>query len=54
MIVSPRGETFVWAIDSIGSNKSRLYIVDILSSLIDEVGAKNIVQVVMDNAKNFK
>ena len=45
---------FVWAIDSIGSIKCRLYIADIVSYVIDEVGAKNVVQVVMDNAKNCK
>ena len=50
MILSPRGEKFVHAIDSVGSIKSGPYIADIISSVIDEVGAKNVVQVVMDNA----
>ena len=32
----------------------RPYIADVISSIIDEVGASNVVQVVMDNAKNWK
>ena len=54
MIVSPRGETFVHAIDSAGSINSWPYIVDVVSSMIGGVGAKSVVQVVMDNAKNCK
>ena len=54
MIVSPRGETFVRAVDSVGSIKSGLYIADVISSVIEEVGAKNVVQIVMDNAKKCK
>lgn len=54
MIVSPRGETFVRAVDSAGMIKSGIYIADVISSVIEEVGAKNVVQIVMDNAKNCK
>ena len=54
MIVSLRGETFVWAIDYVGSIKYGLYTVNILSFVIDKFGAKNVVKVVMDNAKNCK
>ena len=54
MIISLRGETFVCAIDFAMSIKSGYYIADVISSVIDEVGAKNVVQVVMDNAKNCK
>ena len=54
MVVSPRGETLVRVVDSAGSIKSGAYIVDIIASVIEEVGAKNIVQIVMDNAKNCK
>ena len=54
MIISPRGETFVRAVDSSGSIKPGPYIADVISSVIEEVGAKNVVQVVMDNAKNCK
>ena len=54
MIVSPRGETFVHVVDYAGSSKSRPYIVDVISSIIEEGGAKNVIQVVMDNAKNCK
>ena len=54
MIISTRGEMFVCAVDSVVSIKSRPYIANVISSVIDEVGASNVVQVVMDNAKNCK
>ena len=52
MVVSPRGETFIRAIDSTGKIKSGAYIVDVLNDIIIEIGANNVVQVVMDNTKN--
>ena len=54
MHVSNRGETFVQAIDSNGCIKYGLYIVDLISIVIDNVSANNVVQIIMDNAKNFK
>ena len=54
MIVSSRGETFVRAIDSHGHIKSRLFIANVITIVIEEVGAKNVVQILMDNAKNCK
>ena len=41
MVVSPRGETFVKTVDSSGSIKSGVYIADLLTSVIEEVGAKS-------------
>ena len=54
MVVSPRGETFIRAIDSTGKIKSGAYIADELNDVINEIGANNVVQVVMDNAKNCR
>lgn len=54
MVVSPRGETFVKAVDSSGMIKSGSYIADVLTSIIEEVGAMHVVQIVMDNAKNCR
>ena len=54
MIISPRGEMFVHVVDFVGSIKSGPYIADVISIVIDEVGASNVVQVVLDNAKNCK
>lgn len=51
-VVSPRGECFVKAVDSSGKIKSGLYIANIISETIEQVGVKNVVQVIMDNAKN--
>ena len=55
MAVSSRGETFMRAVDSSGKIKSGAYIADVLNETIDEeVGPENVVQVVMDNAKNYR
>ena len=54
MIVSPRGETFVRAIDSHSLIKSGLFIADILTTVIEEVDPQSVVQILMDNAKNLK
>ena len=50
MLVSPRRECFIKAVDSSGEIKSSSYIASIIGKVIDEVGEKNVVQVVMDNA----
>ena len=52
MVVSLRGETFMRAIDSSGQIKYGAYIANVLNETIEQVGPKNVVQVVMDNAKN--
>ena len=52
MVVSPRGKIFMRAIDSSSQIKSSFYISNVLNDTIEEVGPKNVVQVVMDNAKN--
>lgn len=54
MVVSPRGETFMRAVDSSGKIKYGAYIADVLNDTIEEVGPENVVQVVMDNAKNYR
>lgn len=54
MVVSPRGEAFVRAVDSSGMIKTGSYIADVLTSVIEEVGSKYVVQVIMDNAKNCR
>ena len=52
MLVSPRGECFIKAVDSSGEIKSGQFICSIISEVIEEVGQQNVVQVIMDNAKN--
>ena len=54
MVVCPRGETFIKSIDSSGAIKSGMYIADVLSTVIQEIGSEHVVQVVMDNAANCK
>ena len=43
MVVSPRGETFIRAINSTAKIKFGVYIVDVLTAVIYEIGAKNVV-----------
>ena len=38
MVVSPRGEEFVRAVDSAGAIKSGAYIAELIASVIEEVG----------------
>ena len=54
MLVLLRGETFIQTIDSNGCIKFGLYIANLVSTIIDNVGANNVVQIFMDNAKNCK
>ena len=54
MAVCPHGECFVKAVDSSREIKSGAYIASIISEVIDEIGEKNVLQVVMDNAANCK
>ena len=54
MVVSPCGECFIKAVDSSGEINSGSYIASIIGKVIDEVGEKNVVQVVMDNVANCR
>ena len=54
MLVSPCGECFMKAIDSSGEIKSGQFICNIISEVIEQVGQQNVVQVIMDNAKNCR
>ncbi|MCO5575692.1 hypothetical protein L7F22_029496 [Adiantum nelumboides] len=54
MLVCPRGECFIKAVDSSRQVKSGSYIAGVIAEVIDEVGAANVVQVILDNAKNCK
>ena len=52
MLLSPRGEYFMKAVDSFGEIKSGHFICNIISEVIKVVGQQNVVQVIMENAKN--
>ena len=54
MLVSPHGEDLIKAIDSLGEIKSRHFICNIISEVIEQVGMQNVVQARMDNAKNCR
>ena len=54
MVVSHSGECFIKAMDSSGEIKTGSYIASIIGKVIDEVGEKHMVQMVMDNAANFR
>ena len=40
MVVFPRGEAFICVVDSCGLIKCKSYIVDVITSMIEDVGAK--------------
>ena len=54
MIVSLRGEMFVQAVDSHGQIKFGSYIADVIITIIEEVGAKNVVQILMGKFKELQ
>lgn len=54
MLFNPHGECFLKAVDSSGKIKSGAYIAKIISETIQKIGASNVVQVIMDNAKNCR
>ncbi|XP_059077784.1 uncharacterized protein LOC131876424 [Cryptomeria japonica] len=52
--VSPKGAMFLRAVDCEGQIKDGQFIAEILISAIESVGSRNVVQVIMDNAKNCR
>ena len=54
MVFCPRGEHFMKAIDSSGEIKSSGYIAKVIAPVIEQIGSKNVVQVIMDNVTNCK
>ena len=54
LAVSPKGAMFLKAIDCEGKVKDGPFIANILIEAIEQVGARNVVQVITDNAKNCR
>lgn len=52
--VSPKGAMVLKAVDCEGQVKDGQFIANILIAAIEQVGSRNVVQVVMDNAKNCR
>jgi hypothetical protein len=50
LVVSPKGEMFLKAVDTGGETKDAVYIAEQLIDCIREVGADNVIQVVTDSA----
>ena len=50
MCVSPVGEEFLEAIDTLGHMKDAFYIINVIKRYVIEVGTYNVFQVCMDNA----
>lgn len=50
LVVSPKGELYLKAVDTCGEVKDATFIAARLAEAIHEVGAENVVQVVMDSA----
>ena len=52
--MSPKGAMFLKAVDCEGEVKDAQFIANILIECINEAGPQNVVQVVTDNAKNYR
>lgn len=52
--LSPKGSKFLKVVDCEGEVKGGQFIVEILTSAIEQVGPYNIVQVIKDNTKNCR
>lgn len=52
LLTSPKGQKFLRALDSSGSEKTGQYIADLLTEIINEVGPEYIIAVIMDGASN--
>lgn len=49
MVVSPSGEVFMQDVDGASGIKSASHIASVLCNAIEEVGSRNVLQVVMSN-----
>jgi hypothetical protein len=54
LLVSPKGEKFLKAINTEGEEKNAQYIADRICESIEEIGAEDIIQVVTDSASTCK
>jgi len=54
LIVNPKGEKFIKAVDTTGHRKDAVYMAGILMAAIDQVGAEHVVQICTDSASVCK
>ena len=54
LLVTPAGATFLNSVDSSGQVKNAQFIADVITTAIEKVGPKHIVQVITDSAANCK
>ena len=54
MAASSRGSMFVKAIDASGNTKDAEYVANLFVQTINDLGEANVVQIVTDNASNYK
>ncbi|XP_042410002.1 uncharacterized protein LOC121999379 [Zingiber officinale] len=54
LVNSPRGTVFLKSIDTSNVSKTTKKVFEMLDEIIDEVGGENVVQVITDNAANYK
>ncbi|KAJ6793494.1 Uncharacterized protein M6B38_236415 [Iris pallida] len=51
---SPKGVVFLKSLCTVGHTTDDQYIFDFVSSVIDEIGSQNVVQVMSDNSSNYE
>ncbi|XP_058006466.1 uncharacterized protein LOC110637620 [Hevea brasiliensis] len=54
MVVSESGPMFIKSVDCSGEVKDKQFIANLLKEVIDEVGHQKVLQVITDNASNYK
>ena len=54
LVNSPKGTIFLYSIDTFDISKTTEKVCQMLDEVVDKVGEENVVQLVTDNAANYK
>ena len=54
LVNSPKGTVFLYSLDTTEISKTAEKVFEMIDKVVDEVGEKNVVQIVTDNAANYK
>ena len=54
MATSGGGSMFLKSFDTSGSIKDTKYVANLFHESVEQVGVENVVQIIIDNASNFK
>ena len=54
LVNSPKGMVFIYSLDTSSISKTTDKVFEILDKVVDQVGEENVIQIVTDNATNYK